>query len=100
MPVFCRREFLRRLVSGAFLVCVPTALQVSDAAAAATISKDQVHYRMVGWNRGRNCMNCRFFKSAEGAMCMGMMDARCQLVAGSISPMADCDLFAPFRPAA
>jgi hypothetical protein len=100
MRVFCRREFLRELVSAAFLVCVPIALEVSDAAAAMKISKDQVHYRMVGWNRGRNCMNCRFFQPAEGGMCMGMMDARCRLVAGSISPMAYCDLFAPFRPGA
>jgi hypothetical protein len=40
------------------------------------------------------CKNCCFFK-VEGEMCMGMMDAQCQLVVGSTSPMGGCDLFAP-----
>jgi len=50
----------------------------------------------MGCKGGTNCTNCRFFKPTERAMCMGMMDARCQLVFGSISPMDYCDLFARF----
>jgi hypothetical protein len=80
-------------------------LWLSVAGAADTSSgkapKDRVHYRLVGCNgRANCCMNCRFFKPAERGMCMGMMEARCQVVAGSVSPMGYCDLFVPIRPAA
>jgi len=43
----------------------------------------------------RNCMNCRFFETAKAAGCMGMMEASCKLVTGSVSPMGYCDIFAP-----
>ncbi len=99
-PPPSRREFLK---------CVRALLPLStsflwfsmaaDADTSGKVPKDRVHYRFVGCNDGANCMNCRFFKPAERGMCMGMMHARCQLVTGSISSMAYCDLFVPVRPA-
>ncbi len=94
-----RREFLKRMC----VLLLPAALPWFPAPgiaadASGKQSKDEAHYRLVGWNGGINCRSCRFFKRAENTMCMGMMDARCQLVAGSISPMGYCDLFAPFPP--
>jgi hypothetical protein len=82
------------------LLSTPLQWLATDAVAEATgkVAKDQVHYRWVGWNRGANCMNCRFFERAKSGMCMGMMGAQCRLVAGSVSPMAYCDLFTPAHP--
>lgn len=95
-----RREFVKRV--GGLLTLTAGFLWFSAATGADTsgkAAKDRVHYRFVGCNGGANCMNCRFFKPADRGMCMGMMEARCQVVSGSISPMAYCDLFVPIRPA-
>ena len=101
-PSPSRREFLKRM--RIFLPLTTGFLWFSVAVAADTspgkAPKDRVHYRLVGCNGGANCMNCRFFKPAERGMCMGMMEARCRVVTGSVSPMGYCDLFVPIRPAA
>lgn len=92
-----RREFLKHLRGLLPLSAAVLWFPAADAAADSSgkVPKEQINYRLVGCNDGTNCMNCRFFKPAESAICMGMMDAQCQLVVGSINPMAYCDLFAP-----
>lgn len=92
---FDRRDFLKKLSAvcgGALLIGLATS---RDAKAAAKVDKSLVHYRFAGCNDGRNCVHCRFFQSGPGGGCMSMMDANCKVVAGTISPMAYCDLFAP-----
>ena len=63
----------------------------ADAKAAA------VHYR--DSPKGMQmCHMCKYYMSGgrSAGMCMGMMGTgACQLVAGGISPMGWCDLYAP-----
>jgi hypothetical protein len=75
---------------------------LASTRAEAKVSKASAHYR--DYPKGMQmCHMCRYYtgRGAMGGMCMGggsmmgMMGAgACQLVAGRISPMGWCDLYA------
>lgn len=92
---FNRRAFLTRIAvacSAALLIGLPRS---DKAEAEAKADKSLVHYRLAGCDGGRNCVHCRFFQPGSGGGCGSMMEAACKVVAGTISPMGYCDLFAP-----
>ena len=92
---FDRRDFLKKLSAvcgGALLIGLATS---GNPEAETKADKSLVHYRFAGCNDGRNCVHCRFFQPGSGGGCRSMMEATCKVVAGTISPMAYCDLFAP-----
>ncbi|MBF6570773.1 MAG: twin-arginine translocation signal domain-containing protein [Candidatus Binataceae bacterium] len=91
---FDRRDFLKKLSAvcgGAFFIGLANS---GNAEAEAKADKGLVNYRFAGCNDGRNCVHCRFFQPGSGDGCAAMMEATCKVVAGTISPMGYCDLFA------
>ena len=101
-----RRTWLKGLALFSAASGVPSL--VASTIAEAKASKAAVHYR--DYPKGMQmCHMCRYYiagggrRGGMGGMCMGgggsmmgMMGAgACQVVAGRISPMGWCDLYAP-----
>lgn len=96
------------LVAAAVSVVAPVfwlrGASAATQAASAKVSKDSVHYRDTP-NGREMCGNCRFFvppggHAGEGMMGSGirgpamMYGGTCTVVAGEVSPMGYCDLWA------
>jgi hypothetical protein len=95
MPAISRRTWLKgvALVSAA----AATPLMLASTPSEAKVTKVAVHYRDHP-NGMQMCHMCKYYMSGgrSAGMCMGMMGTgACQLVAGKISPMGWCDLYAP-----
>jgi hypothetical protein len=60
-------------------------------AAPATLSKDQVGYQDIPHN-GAVCAQCVYFQYAPSVG--GVLNSRCQMVAGPISPSGWCEIWA------
>ena len=93
--MYQRREFLKKVVALSSVTLFAALSSIGSGETHQKADKDLVHYRLVGCNEMRNCMNCRFFETGKAAGCMGMMEASCKVVTGSVSPMGYCDIFAP-----
>jgi hypothetical protein len=103
-----RRSWLKKAAVLAAAAGAPPALS-SESLAEAKVSKSTAHYQ--DHPKGMQmCGMCKYFVSAGGGvmgsgmmrmmgtgmMVRGMMrNGACELVAGRISPMGYCDLYAP-----
>ncbi len=84
MPKLSRRSLLRN--SGAYVLAVSAGAMALPNSAAAKVSKREAGYQPRP--RGRqSCMNCKFFRH-------GCRGANCTVVAGRVSPMGWCQLWA------